>query len=67
MVVRRYVFDDDWRFEGSVGPSKKANYIMGSETEFVLHLFEDGHLPVYLSNALVYHQNRPDQMSSKWL
>ncbi len=67
MTVRKKIFDDGWRFNTDIGPSQKKNYIMGSETEFVLRLFEAGHPPVYLPEALVYHQIRPEQMSSKWL
>lgn len=67
MVVRKRIFDEGWRFEGMVGPSQKSNYIMGSETEFVLRLEAAGYAPIYLPNALVYHQIRPEQMSYDWL
>lgn len=67
MAVRRKIFDDGWRFNASIGPSQKTNYIMGSESEFVLRLEASGHKPVFLPEALVYHQIRPDQMSFKWL
>jgi len=67
MAVRRQIFDEGWRFDGSIGPSQKTNYIMGSETEFILRLEASGFKPVYLPKALVYHQIRPDQMSFKWL
>ena len=67
MAVRRKIFDYGWRFNASIGPSQKTNYIMGSETEFVLRLEASGHKPVFLPEALVYHQIRPDQMSFKWL
>lgn len=67
MAVRRSVFDAGWRFEGAVGPSQNKNYIMGSETEFLLRLFDAGFRPIYLPKALVYHQIRPEQMSFEWL
>ncbi|MGE4559138.1 MAG: glycosyltransferase family 2 protein [Desulfobulbus sp.] len=67
MAVRRRLFDEGWRFDSSIGPSQKSNYIMGSETEFVLRLVAAGHQPIYLPEALVYHQIRPEQMSFNWL
>lgn len=67
MAIKRSIFDAGWRYEGNVGPSQNKNYIMGSETEFILRLNNVGYTPVYLPKALVYHQIRPEQMTFKWL
>jgi len=67
MAVRKKIFDQGWRFEGAIGPSQKKNYIMGSESDFLLRLEKAGHSPVYLPDALVCHQIRPEQMSFSWL
>lgn len=67
MAVRRELFECGWRFNGSVGPSQQKNYVMGSEADFVSRLFNAGFTPVYLPQALVYHQIRPEQMSFNWL
>ena len=67
MAVRRSVFEKGWRFNTKIGPSQKKNYIMGSETEFVMRMEREGFKSVYLPNALVYHQIRPEQMKFSWL
>jgi glycosyltransferase involved in cell wall biosynthesis len=66
MAVRSEIFQKGWRFNPDIGPSGN-NYIMGSETEFVIRLAKAGYEPVYLPKALVYHQIRSEQLNSKWL
>jgi len=66
MVIRRCVFDKGYRFNTSIGPSGKE-YIMGSEAELTLRLFEAGMKAVYLPKTLVYHQIRKEQLEYRWL
>ena len=67
MAVRRKIFDEGWRFDGSIGPCQNPGYVMGSETELVMRLEKAGNSPVYLPGALVCHQIRPEQMNFEWL
>ncbi len=67
MAIRAEVFANGLRFDGSVGPSQKKNYIMGSETSLIKHLESIGHKPVYLPNAIVHHIIRPEQLLFHWL
>jgi glycosyltransferase involved in cell wall biosynthesis len=67
MVVRSDIFRQGWRFNEHVGPTQNSNYIMGSETEFLVRLNKSGYESVYLPDALVYHQIREEQLDEKWL
>lgn len=67
MCIRRSVFEEGYRFNPNIGPTNKKTYIMGSETEFVIRLERDGFQAIYLQDAIVLHQIRPEQMSAKWL
>ena len=66
MMIRRRVFDSGLRFDPSIGP-KGSNYIMGSESEFCRRAYAAGYKSVYAPAALVYHQIRPEQLSSSWI
>jgi GT2 family glycosyltransferase len=66
MAVRRTVFDSGLRFNEYIGP-RGNSYAMGSETEFNLRLRALGHHAVYLPNAVVHHQIRPNQLDRSWL
>jgi len=65
-AVRSRVLDGGFRFNTDFGPNS-GQYLMGDETEFVYRLEQAGHPPVYLPEALVHHQIRPEQLSMEWL
>lgn len=66
MAVRRAVFDSGITFNPDIGP-KGADYVMGSETEFLKRAEKKGFTGMYLPKALVYHQIRAEQLSLAWL
>jgi len=66
MMVRRRVFDQGLRFNPGIGPAG-TNYVMGSETDFLLRASDSGHTAVYVPSALVYHQIRPEQLTHSWI
>ncbi len=66
MAVRRAVFDAGLSFNPKVGPSGD-NYVMGSETEFLLRVHAAGYHGVYLPKAIVHHRIRAEQMTRRWL
>lgn len=65
MMVKSEVFTDGVLFNASVGPNGK-NYMMGSETEFILRLELHGYSAAYASKAIVHHYIRPEQFSVGW-
>ncbi|WP_447968775.1 glycosyltransferase [Nitrospira sp. M1] len=65
-AVRSCVLENGFRFNTDFGPNS-GRYLMGDETEFLYRLDQAGHTPVYLPEALVHHQIRPEQMSMEWL
>ncbi len=67
MAVRREIFEKGYDFNPSVGPNGQKVYRMGSETEFLKRLEEDGYTPIFLPKAIVKHQIRPDQMELQWI
>jgi GT2 family glycosyltransferase len=66
MVLRREILELGWEFNESIGP-QGGNYIMGSETEFLLRLSDAGFEAVYLPNVLVHHQIRTEQLELPWI
>ena len=66
MMVRRRVLDQGLRFNPDIGP-KGSNYVMGSEIDFLKRARAAGHTDVYIRSSLVYHQIRPEKMTSSWL
>lgn len=64
MAIRREIFEQGYRFNPDIGPTNSKSYRMGSETEFLKRLKEDGYLPVFLPKAEVKHQIRPDQLTA---
>ena len=66
-VVRRAIFDNGWTFNTNIGPSSGKNYIMGSESEFLIRLGEAGYHAVFLPKSVVHHQIRKEQLTKKWL
>ena len=63
MAVRREIFDRGYRFNPDIGPTNATVYRMGSETEFLQRLKDDGYIPVFLPKAEVKHQIRPEQLT----
>ncbi len=66
MAIKKSLFDKGYCFSMDMDV-KGENFIMGNETELTKRLEKDGHPAVYLPNAYVYHQIRPEQMTKKWL
>ena len=66
MMVRRRVFDQGLRFNPDIGPNG-SNYVMGSESDFLKRARAAGYSEVYIPSSLVYHQIRPEQVTSSWL
>lgn len=66
MAIRKRVFDAGLSFNPDIGPNGK-NYVMGSESEFLYRAAEQGYQGIYLPNAIVHHQIRPEQLTLSWL
>lgn len=67
MAVRRRVFEAGCTFDPTVGPSQNPKYTMGSEASLLIPAESAGFKAVYLADAKVLHQIRPEQMSLTWL
>ncbi len=67
MAIRRSIFDAGWRFDTRIGPDGTMRYISGSETSLTVALEKCGHRAVFLPDALVHHQIRPEQLTERWL
>lgn len=67
MAVRAKLFSNGVKFNPKIGPEIGKQYVMGSETEFLLRMEKAGNKAVWLPGALVYHQIREDQINCKWL
>jgi len=66
MAVRASVFESGARFDVSIGP-RGSSYPMGSETEFVRRLLQQGHRAWYVAEAVVEHFIRKSQMNVSWI
>lgn len=66
MAIRRKLFNQELRFNPHIGP-QGSNYVMGSETEFLLRAYAQGYRGIYVPDALVHHHVREEQLSLKWL
>lgn len=66
MAVRTGVFEQGFRFDGTIGP-QGASYAMGSETEFVRRLAKHGHAAWHVVDAHVEHMIREFQMQKAWI
>lgn len=53
-------------FDTRLGP-KGSDYLTGCETDLLLKLEKDGHVPVFLPQARVNHQIREEQTTNEWL
>jgi glycosyltransferase involved in cell wall biosynthesis len=67
MAVRSDIFDAGHRFDPSIGPGSSRSYPMGSETEFVLRLIQEGVRAWYARTAIVDHFIRTRQLRPAWL
>jgi len=67
MAIRKKMFERGYKYNPDVGPTNKSIYKMGSETELLKRLRDDGFKHLYLPNAVVRHQIREDQLTKAWL
>lgn len=66
MALRNSVLENTEAFNTNVGPDGSEAYVMGSETEMLNRLEKIGHRAWYVSDAIVLHQIRPNQLERKW-
>jgi len=66
MAIRSRVFQAGIRFDPSIGPHG-ASYPMGSETELLLRLGQQGHKAWYAKDAIVEHLVRNEQLQKEWV
>jgi glycosyltransferase involved in cell wall biosynthesis len=55
------------RLDDGIGPQEGRNYAMGSETELLKRLREQGHTIVYVPDAAIEHVVQPNQLEISWL
>jgi glycosyltransferase involved in cell wall biosynthesis len=67
MIIRREIFDKGYRFNTTIGPKGRNNYIIGDEVEFTKRLAKDGYRSIYLPKVSVRHQIREEQLAPKWI
>jgi glycosyltransferase involved in cell wall biosynthesis len=66
MAVRAAVFEKGIRFDTTIGPTS-SSYAMGSETELVLRLSEQGYRGWFVEGAMVEHFIRKEQLEIEWV
>lgn len=66
MAFRRSVFERGLRFDPQLGP-RPGGYIMGSESDLIERVVEEGPQAVFVPEAVVHHRIREEQMRVKWL
>ena len=66
MAIRSSVFQSGTRFNVAIGPSG-SDYPMGSETELLLRLSQQGHKAWHVAGAVVEHFVRKAQISKEWV
>lgn len=66
MAVRTSIFQHGYRFDETIG-THGSNYAMGSETEFLRRLAQEGFQAWHCRNAVVQHIIRSSQMSEEWV
>lgn len=66
MAIRRKIIDAGFSFNPNIGPNGQ-DYVMGSETEFLLRAAKAGYKSLFLPKAIVKHQIRENQLSLEWL
>jgi glycosyltransferase involved in cell wall biosynthesis len=68
MAIRSAVFAAGARFAEHVGPdATKPLYTMGSETELLRRLHDQGHAGWFAAEARVAHIIRPEQLEERWI
>lgn len=55
------------RFDESIGPGGRHQYVCGGETELLRRLRAEGARTFYVAQAQVWHQVREEQLSLTWL
>lgn len=66
MAVRRRVFEAGISFDPTIGPLGK-NYIMGSETDFLVRAERAGFKGAFIPDAVVKHQIGRESLTFEWL
>ena len=66
MALRSDVFLGSTRFDPSIGP-RNTSYPMGSETDLLLRLNQQGHKAWHVSGAVVEHLIRRTQLTKSWV
>jgi L-malate glycosyltransferase len=66
MAIRAAVFREGRRFDESIGP-RRGSYAMGSETELMRRLTEEGIRAWHVRRSVVEHVIRPTQMTPEWI
>jgi glycosyltransferase involved in cell wall biosynthesis len=66
MAIRAEVFRSGTRFDTSIGPCGH-NYPMGSETELLMRLSQQGHRGWHVRDAVVEHFIRQNQLEKSWV
>jgi L-malate glycosyltransferase len=66
MAVRTSIFQHGYRFDESIGPNG-SKYAMGSESEFLRRLAQEGFRAWHCRNAVVQHIIRSFQMREEWV
>lgn len=64
--VRREVFDNGRLYDETIGPTP-GNYIMGSESSFLIGLIRNGYDIVYSPDVVVGHRVRREQISAQYI
>lgn len=67
MAVRAEVFRNGFRFNAEIGPDGTAVYAMGSEVDLNRRLAAAGHRAAFVSQAVVHHVIRPEQLAETWI
>lgn len=66
MAIRMSALDSKTRFDESIGPTR-GNYAMGSETELVRRLLDQGHGAWFVKPAVVEHLVQIAQLDRAWI
>jgi len=66
MALRSAVLQRGYHFDVSIGP-RGNSYAMGSESELLLRLTQDGEKAWFTREAVVAHLIRKEQMDEKWI
>ena len=68
MAIRASIFAAGFRFSEAVGPDEtRRMYAMGGETELLRRLDAAGYTGHFISDAVVGHIIRPEQLDEQWI